>query len=70
MAFRAASAAWASGDATSALRYLSKGQGRSSLNTAQRANLYYLEGQILEAQGDTQGALAAYRVAANLNQAR
>ena len=70
MAFRAASAARASGDSATALRYLRSGQSRSSLNTAQRANLYYLEGQILEAQGDTQGALAAYRVAANLNQAR
>lgn len=70
MAFRAASAARASGDSSTALRYLRSGQSRSSLNTAQRANLYYLEGQILEAQGDTQGALAAYRVAANLNQAR
>jgi len=70
MAFRAASAARAAGDNGTALGYLRSGQQRSSLNTAQRANLYYLEGQILEAQGDTQGAMAAYKVAANQNQAR
>jgi hypothetical protein len=70
MAFRAASAAQAAGDNGTALGYLRSGQQRSSLNTAQRANLYYLEGQILEAQGDTQGAMAAYKVAANQNQAR
>ncbi|MFT5583826.1 MAG: hypothetical protein ACI9VR_001410 [Cognaticolwellia sp.] len=70
MAFRAASAARAAGDNGTALGYLRSGQQRSSLNTAQRANLYYLEGQILEAQGDTPGAMAAYKVAANQNQAR
>lgn len=70
MAFRAAVSARATGDNAGALRYLRSGQSRSSMNTAQRANLFYLEGQILEAQGDTSGALAAYRVAANMNQAR
>lgn len=70
MAFRAAVSARSSGDSASALRYLRAGQARSSMNTAQRANLFYLEGQILEAQGDSSGALAAYRVAANMNQAR
>jgi hypothetical protein len=70
MAFRAASYAWQSGDTSAALRYLRQGQNRSSLNTPYRANLYLLEGRILEQSGDIAGAQAAYTVAANLNQAR
>lgn len=70
MAFRAAKAASQAGDDAAALSYLRQGQARSSLNTPQRANLYFLEGQIRERQGDLAGAQEAYRVAANMNQAR
>lgn len=70
MAFRAATYAWQGGDTSAALRYLRQGQNRSSLNTPFRANLYLLEGRILEQSGDVAGAQAAYTVAANLNQAR
>lgn len=47
-----------------------KGQTVSSANTAFLARLYALEGQLLEAQGDIDGAKKAYRTAANLNAAR
>ncbi len=70
MAFRAAQAALASGDAGAALGYARRGQGRSSANTAFRANLYYIEGLALEQRGDTEGAKRAYTTAANLNRAR
>ena len=47
-----------------------KGQKVSSANTAFLARLYALEGQLLETQGDVEGAKKAYRTAANLNAAR
>ena len=70
MAIRAAQAALSAGDAGTALSYARRGQGRSSANTAFRANLYYLEGLALERRGDTEGAKRAYTTAANLNRAR
>jgi len=70
MAFRAAQQALSGGDAGTAIAYARKGQGRSSANTAFRANLYYIEGLALERRGDTEGAKRAYTTAANLNRAR
>ncbi len=70
MAFRAAKLALAAGADAEALRYTRQGQARSSANTAFLSNLYYIEGRVLERQGDTEGAKRAYTAAANLNRAR
>ncbi len=69
MSWRAARYTSMAGD-SGALAIVRDGQRRSSANTVFRANLYHLEGSILESQGDIEGALVAYRVAANLNAAR
>lgn len=69
MAWRAARYQVMAGD-SGALITVRAGQKRSSANTAFRANLYQLEGSILESRGDIEGAKAAYRTAANLNAAR
>jgi len=69
MAWRAARYTRMAGD-SGALAIARDGQRRSSANTAFRANLYHLEGSILESQGDIEGALEAYRIATNLNAAR
>ncbi|MCB9795776.1 MAG: hypothetical protein H6741_24030 [Alphaproteobacteria bacterium] len=70
MAWRAASYALQAGDSASASRWIAQGKQRSSANTAFLARLWALEGQVLEARGDTEGARQAYRTAAVLNQAR
>ncbi|MCB9762386.1 MAG: hypothetical protein H6739_21495 [Alphaproteobacteria bacterium] len=70
MAARAAGYALAAGDPTAALQHVRAGKGRSSANSAFLARLYALEGQALEASGDIEGALNAYRTAATLNRAR
>ncbi|MCP4807015.1 MAG: hypothetical protein GY913_26795 [Proteobacteria bacterium] len=60
----------ASSSSSNALGYVNEGLRRSSANTPFLSRLYALQGQILEAQGDVEGAKAAYTNAANLNRAR
>lgn len=60
----------ASSSSSKALGYVNEGLRRSSANTPFLSRLYALQGQILEAQGDVEGAKAAYTNAANLNRAR
>lgn len=68
--WRAATAAWRSGDLATARRHVAKGLARSSANTVFRSQLLLLEGDLAAAAGDASGAASSWKQAAKLNQSR
>jgi predicted negative regulator of RcsB-dependent stress response len=70
MAIRGARYALDAGDPATALSLVRRGRARSSANTPFLAYLLRLEGEILEQQGDLEGARRAYEAAARYNAAR
>lgn len=69
-AWHCASAWWKGGQATAALAAVDEGLRRSSANTAYRARLFALKGDIYAAQGKDTQAEAAWREARALNASR
>ena len=69
-AYRAANYALQAGDTSRALNLIGQGLSRSSANTFFLSALHYLQGRILESQGDEAGAARSYEAAAALNEAR